>query len=294
MLISFIIPYHNEAEALLRAAVGSILELPLAEDEAEIIVVDDGSETSAEEWLTALSPMIRYVRQQNAGLSVARNNGIALSQGDYLQFVDADDCLLPSAYSQVLDLLRRRHPDMVLFRFTTRQPTRTGSRPLDFVHRSGAWQLRHCNHRPAAWAYTFRRQVLGPLRFHPGIWHEDDLFTPQLLARVRRLFVTTGAAYFYRQHGGSFIHTRTPEHIQNRLDTIHFVILQLRAAANPLLDRPIAQLTMAYLYLTATLTRRPGELRRRIRQLRQDGLFPLPLRFYTAKYLLFALATRFL
>ena len=43
-LISFIIAYHNEPEALLKACLDSIHALPLEKDEAEIIVVDDGSE----------------------------------------------------------------------------------------------------------------------------------------------------------------------------------------------------------------------------------------------------------
>ena len=90
-LVSFIITYHNESDAFLQACLDSIRALRFAEDEAEIIVVDDGSETPLALDYPLSAIRHRLIRQEHAGLSVARNTGIEAAKGQYIQFVDADD-----------------------------------------------------------------------------------------------------------------------------------------------------------------------------------------------------------
>ena len=73
--ISFIIPYYNLPPTMLKECIESILALPLQADEREIIVVDDGSDCSAETELKTYADYIRYIRKENEGGSVARNVG---------------------------------------------------------------------------------------------------------------------------------------------------------------------------------------------------------------------------
>jgi glycosyltransferase involved in cell wall biosynthesis len=61
----------------------------------EIIVIDDGSTDDTPERLSAYRDRIRYVRQENGGLSRARNRGMEEALGDYFAFLDADDVWLP-------------------------------------------------------------------------------------------------------------------------------------------------------------------------------------------------------
>lgn len=56
----------------------------------EIIVVDDGSADDTAK-VTAAYPEVKYVYQENAGVSAARNKGLALSRGEFVAFIDADD-----------------------------------------------------------------------------------------------------------------------------------------------------------------------------------------------------------
>ena len=58
----------------------------------EIIVVDDGSNDDPAQ-VAARYPNVRFIRQQNQGVSAARNKGLRESQGDYLVFLDTDDRL---------------------------------------------------------------------------------------------------------------------------------------------------------------------------------------------------------
>ena len=96
------------------ACLQSIRALPLRQGEAEIIVVDDGKTLSDFPLADAI-----HVPQEQAGLSVARNTGISFARGQYIQFIDADDSLIPSAYESVLKEVRKGESDIVLFKMST-------------------------------------------------------------------------------------------------------------------------------------------------------------------------------
>jgi glycosyltransferase involved in cell wall biosynthesis len=90
--ISVIIPAYNHAR-FLPQAIESVLAQTLLP--AELIVVDDGSTDDTPQVLARYSECVRYIRQQNRGVSAARNTGAAVAMGDYLAFLDADDEWLP-------------------------------------------------------------------------------------------------------------------------------------------------------------------------------------------------------
>ena len=92
-LVSVIIPCYNHAH-FLGEAISSVINQIYPH--IEIIVVDDGSTDDTEQVAKAY-PNIRYVRQDNLGLSRARNVGLSHSKGAYIVFLDADDCLFPNA-----------------------------------------------------------------------------------------------------------------------------------------------------------------------------------------------------
>ncbi len=289
LLISFIVTYHNEPEDYLRACLASIEALPLEQDEAEIIVVDDGSRNR----IGIRDSRFKIIRQAESGLSVARNTGIAQAQGRYIQFVDADDCLVPSAYEAVLEQLRKAAADIILFQMTkceSREPEAGKAFQCSMLD-AQSFLLRH-NLRAAAWGYAFRRDILGDLRFCPGLLHEDELFTPQLFLRAKTLVELDAKAYFYRQHQGTITHSTSSEKVQKRLDDIHFILNELQSLGNPLLERRIRQLTADYLQRIWTLTHDRKQLRSRMKDLRGEGFLPLPLRLYSLRYVLIALLTK--
>ncbi len=301
-LLTFIITYHNEPLDLLRQCLQSILSLPLTADEREIMVVDDGSRVSAEEMVSSLDSAVLYVRQSPSGLSVARNSALRLVRGRYVQFVDADDMLLPLAYTDVLELLRKEEPDMLMFHFT-HEPADRLSRPLLVKRTDGVSFLKQYNMRASACCYVFSAEMLGDLRFEPHLLHEDELFTPLLLLRMtrpERVLLLSCAPYYYRRHGETITQSgNNSERIARRLDCILRILQMLSAHADKLdgepkeaLNRRVAQLTMDYIYNVYLLTHSVAELHRSVRTLREQGLFPLPLRAYTPSYFLFSLFSR--
>jgi hypothetical protein len=107
MRFSVIIPTYNRA-ATVAEAVASVLAQSVAA--AEIIVIDDGSRDATAEALAPFAGRIRLVRQENAGVSAARNRGIALATGDWVTFLDSDDLWLPHRLA-VLAAAVEREPE---------------------------------------------------------------------------------------------------------------------------------------------------------------------------------------
>ncbi len=87
--LSVVIPLYNKRESIART-LQSVLaqELPVH----EVVVVDDGSTDGSGEVVEQLgSPLVRLIRQANAGVSVARNRGVEEATGDFIALLDADD-----------------------------------------------------------------------------------------------------------------------------------------------------------------------------------------------------------
>ena len=114
-IVSFIITTYNLSLNYLKECLDSILKLSLNAKEREIILVDDGSDISPLNDLAEYQNQIIYLRQPNQGVSVARNYGIMIAKGNYIQFVDGDDYMLQAAYEHCLDIVRYHQPDIVTF-----------------------------------------------------------------------------------------------------------------------------------------------------------------------------------
>ena len=98
--VSAIIPAYNQGHYLGKA-IQSVLDQTFAD--FEIIVVDDGSTDDTRAVARSFAdPRVRYVYQQNAGLSAARNTGIRYAEGSFLTFLDSDDLFLPEKLAILL------------------------------------------------------------------------------------------------------------------------------------------------------------------------------------------------
>ena len=114
---SVIMPLYNKAPYV-RKAVESVVGQTCRD--WELIVVDDGSTDGGGDIVASIGdPRIRLVRQENAGVSAARNRGVALSgeaafRSPYICFLDADDWWEPN-FLEEMAVLIERHPDAGIY-----------------------------------------------------------------------------------------------------------------------------------------------------------------------------------
>lgn len=192
-LVSVVIPAYNRASVLPRA-VESVLHQ--THRPVEIIVVDDGS--SDETWqvmerYTAQYPeVVRYVHQENQGVSGARNTGIDHAQGDYVCFLDSDDYFYRDKLEVQLQAMKREKRslsfcNMVRMRKGMPVETELQARPgrliEDFFYEKGMVNI-------GAWLMAAPLIHDHHLRFRPGCsWGEDNEFI------IKTLFYAGQAAF---------------------------------------------------------------------------------------------------
>lgn len=103
-LVSVVIPTFNRAK-LCRKAVESVLGQ--THGNLDVIVVDDGSNDNTELFIKGMDPRVRYIRQENAGVSAARNTGMDSARGDFIALLDSDDSWLRWKIEAQLHVLDR-------------------------------------------------------------------------------------------------------------------------------------------------------------------------------------------
>jgi glycosyltransferase involved in cell wall biosynthesis len=101
-LISVVIPTHNRKKLLARALDSVRSQTRKA---GEIVVVDDGSTDGTARFVQESCPEVRLLRQDNRGVSAARNAGIRAAEGDLIAFLDSDDEWLPFKLERQLQVM---------------------------------------------------------------------------------------------------------------------------------------------------------------------------------------------
>jgi glycosyltransferase involved in cell wall biosynthesis len=221
-LVSIIVPCYNAAQWL-----SATLESALAQTwpRVEIIVVDDGSSDDSvaiAKRLVARGVRVESIR--NSGAAAARNHGVACAQGEFLQFLDADDILAPDKLERQLDRLLPAGNQAVATCAWARfriDPTEANfvAEPLwhDFVPID--WLL--CSWRQHLMMATAAWLVPRALAERAGSWNTtigrnpvDDMeyFSRVLLASDRVLFCDGARVYYRSLITGSLSRQRSDEH----------------------------------------------------------------------------------
>lgn len=112
--VTVIIPIYNQ-EKYLEECLQSVANQTF--DDFEAILINDGSSDNSEKIALSFSqkyPFIKYFKQENQGVSVARNKGIDQAQGQYLYFLDSDDTISPNFLEESYDKAKNEHADFVV------------------------------------------------------------------------------------------------------------------------------------------------------------------------------------
>jgi len=221
--VSIIIPVYN-VERYLQECLDSVYAQTL--QEIEIICVNDGSTDSSAKILeqnAARDARIKVLTKKNGGLSSARNAGLSVARGEYLSFLDSDDCLVPQALELCCNKAETDALDMVLFGaeafFDTEEAERNYAHYKGYYIRKGSYltpasgkalfeQLfSNSDYRESACLYMLSRSYVEQLnfRFIEGIIHEDDVFTLKALILAQRVAVLPEAFHQRRVRENSIV-----------------------------------------------------------------------------------------
>ena len=113
-MYSIIIPVYDSEKYLCRC-IDSVLNQ--TRSDFELILIDDGSKDQSADICKEYAKKddrVKYIRQENAGVSAARNKGISIASGDYIGFVDSDDEICPDMYETLLNSAEKSGADIVL------------------------------------------------------------------------------------------------------------------------------------------------------------------------------------
>ena len=208
-LVTIILPAFNVG-GYVGAAITSLKDQSFTAFEA--LVIDDGStDDTNQQAQAAIGDDARFhlIRQQNRGLSGARNTGLDMARAPVIAFLDGDDRYHPQ-FLKVLytDLISSKANWIACaIAFCTADGTKhlhsaIHGRPVPQApptHKDyplGDWAdvIRHF---PSAWNKLYRRDFIGDIRFDEGTWYEDHSFFQRLAGKADTLRHVSHPLYFY-------------------------------------------------------------------------------------------------
>ena len=244
MKISFIIPVYN-CEQFLEPCVYGI-ECIGAID-YEIILVDDGSTDNSMyicDKLAKKNKKIHCIHQKNQGVSVARNNGLKISNGDYIFFIDADDTIEPKRFFYLIKKLEKDSTiNMAIFgvsfdyynnnRLYRQEKMKP---PLEGVKDRSLWieelqKLYYANSLSPIWNKIFKRSFLidNQLYLRNDMFLYEDLeYSVRCMAHCDRILFEPEIIYHYRQNEGNVgSRLKRLHHISSLIDEIEVAFSRL-------------------------------------------------------------------
>lgn len=226
-ILSIVIPSYN-AEKYCAACFDSILD-GTASDRYEVVVVDDGSTDGSPAILASYCekhPQFRAVRQDNAGVSVARKQGVAAAEGAYIWFVDSDDLLERGAVDRMLETIGS-HPYTDTFaapiKLREEKTGREWIKPFAAAPEGTLPGRDYLRRQPVSVCpvqFVFRRELFeNPWIYFPeGVRHEDEYFCRTLQYFSRTVTVLDAPLYIYRQWGGSFMNSASDRSMSDMVE----------------------------------------------------------------------------
>ena len=189
--LSIIIPAYN-AEPYISHLINTLK--PQITPEVEVIVVDDGSR----EVFKTEHSWVKVIRQDNGGVSKARNRGLEEATGEYIAFIDADDLVSENYISTLFSKM----PFDVLEMSWKSLP---GGKQFAYSLTSD----NDCLRNPSAVTRAFKRSVIGTIRFNENKQAAEDVeFVREIYKTAKQISVAKDYLYFYR--------TSTPNSLSKR------------------------------------------------------------------------------
>ena len=211
-LLSIIIPCYNSFDLLKK----TLLNFEKCDTSSyQFIIVDDCSSDAS--WANLKSyadnstlNLVIYRNEVNKGPGHSRNQGIQLSSGDYITFMDADDCLVNSFFSDIAAYLDGEN-DCIIFDYTV---PKVGSKHMLMLNcKAGVIKRNEAlvYTRGMTWGKIYRASTIesNGIKFLNSKINEDMPFTKVALSKMKKIVYVPISYYVYEQVPSSLMHDKT-------------------------------------------------------------------------------------
>lgn len=198
--ISIIIPVYNASQHL-ADCLDSVLQQSFPN--LEIICINDGSTDDSLQILQAYHQKhsrITIHDQKNAGVSAARNVGLAIAQGKYIGFVDSDDKIFPDYLTTLYNLIQNADLSLCGYIGNREMNYREGTVNLNTVHLKTFTELLDTGLLYPPWGKLYKTEIINKnqIKFEHNVnYGEDLLFNLQYLEEITEIEITSKILYNY-------------------------------------------------------------------------------------------------
>lgn len=230
MFFSIIVPIYN-VEMYLRKCIDSIVKQNFKD--YEVLLIDDcstdGSLNIAESYLKY--EFIHIIKKEkNTGLSDTRNIGMRVALGEYILFIDSDDYIEQGCLKKLQEIvIEREYPDIVYTGFIEERDFKQ-YKIYGYASKKNKFydgitflksELRKRTLFAPVWFGIYKKEFLisNNLYFKEGIFHEDELWTPQVVYYAKKIYTSDLIFYHYLRHGNSI--TKAKDKTKNGIDLIN-------------------------------------------------------------------------
>ena len=215
-LVSIIVPIYN-GEKVIRKCIESILNQDY--QNFELLLMDDGSKDGSPaicDEYAASDSRVTVVHKANSGVSDTRNQAMAMAKGEYFQFLDADDWIVPEATKLLVRAMEENDVDLVVadfYRVVGENTSRKGS-----IDKSGVYtklQFADCMMASPAdyyygviWNKLFKGDIIrsNMMKMDKTLnWCEDFIFNMEYILHTENIYVLKVPIYYYVKTEGSLV-----------------------------------------------------------------------------------------
>lgn len=238
-MVSVIIPCYN-AQTFIPKNIASLIGQTFAE--CEFIYINDGSKDNSRQVIIDFmnsDPRIKLIDQMNSGVSAARNAGIALAQGEYILFIDADDYIETNMIEQLVNMITKSNADMAMCGYVREdingniiseyspsisEAYLTGETireyyVLDLIGLKNEEALGDVQVAGSLWICLFKKDVImqNRLLFNTKLYRgEDVLFKIEYMLCIKSLICSEKKLYHYVMHNASCVNKYQEKFLSNQ------------------------------------------------------------------------------
>lgn len=231
MKLSIIIPVYQVKDTL-RRCLDSIVAQSFRDWQAILVddVSTDGSVKICNEYARQEGRIQLVSLKRHAGLSAARNAGLAKAHGEYITFIDSDDYLQKDTLKTLMEELAI-HPDYDMLEYSFYQHYGCSRQTQVLLARHEYSDMQQYWLETKAWTHTYawnkiyRREVWEGLRFPEGRTFEDSFTLPQVLKRCQLVATTDTGLYYYTDNTRGITHNANGKDLGNLLEA-HLIMLR--------------------------------------------------------------------